>query len=390
MMIFFVDFKVQFCYFEGLIWWCIDIVLEYGQFIFGFEVYEFEEILCIFVGSCCVIGVVSGIDVLQILMMVYGVGLGDVVFVFMFIFMVMVEVLLLFGVSFVFVDVEEDLFNLLIVYFCQCIEEIFVEGCLCLWVIVVVDFFGLLVDYVFLYEIVEEYDFIFMVDVVQSFGGSFDGWWVGFFVLIIMMSFFFVKLLGGYGDGGVVFIDDEEFDDVMCLICMYGKGDDCYDIVCVGMNGRFDILQVVIFLSKFEVFEEEFDVCEVFVDCYDVVLSDVVCMLVCLIGCCFVWVQYMLQVEYCDVVCECLSEKGIFMVVYYLLLMYLQSVYCVYGKGEGLCLVSEVFLQCVFSLLMYFYQSDDVMDCICEEVWEVVFQGFVEKFLLVFSLGVVG
>ncbi|MEM6702620.1 MAG: DegT/DnrJ/EryC1/StrS family aminotransferase [Acidobacteriota bacterium] len=364
----FVDLKAQFRHLEGSIRRRIDTVLEHGQFILGPEVVELEETLRTFAGSRCALGVASGTDALQIPMMAHGVGPGDAVFVPTFTFTATAEVPLLLGASPVFVDVEEDSFNLSIAHLRQCIEETLAEGRLRPRAIVAVDLFGLPADYASLHAIAEEFDLILMADAAQSFGGSLDGRRVGSLAPITTTSFFPAKPLGGYGDGGAVFTDDEELDDVMRSIRMHGKGDDRYDIVRVGVNGRLDTLQAAILLCKLEVFEEELDARDALADRYDAALSDVVRTPARSAGRRSAWAQYTLQVDHRDAVRERLSEKGIPTAVYYPLPMHLQSAYRAHGKGEGSCPVSEALSQRVFSLPMHPYQSDEVTDRVCEEV----------------------
>src|SRR5215211_4712576 len=87
-------------------------VLDHGRFIQGPEVDALEEKLAAFAGVSHCVGVSSGTDALQIAMMAENIGPGDAVFLPAFTYTATAEVPLVLGATPVFVDVEEDTFNL--------------------------------------------------------------------------------------------------------------------------------------------------------------------------------------------------------------------------------------------------------------------------------------
>ena len=178
--------------------------------------------------------------------------------------------------------------------------------------------------------------------------------------------------MGGYGDGGAVFTDDEELDTVMRSIRMHGQGEDRYDIVRVGVNGRLDSLQAAILLSKLEVFEEELERRDALARRYDELLSDTVRTPRRYEGRRSAWAQYTLQVEGRDAVRQSLADRGIPTAVYYPMPMHLQSAYREHGDGVGSCPTSEALSQRVLSLPMHPYQDDEVTETICREVLAAV------------------
>ncbi|MFN3450430.1 MAG: aminotransferase class I/II-fold pyridoxal phosphate-dependent enzyme, partial [Roseococcus sp.] len=92
----------------------IAAVLDSGRFINGPEVAEIEERLAAFAGCAHAVGVSSGTDALQIAMMAEGIGPGDAVFLPAFTYTATAEVPLVLGATPVFVDVEEESFNIAI------------------------------------------------------------------------------------------------------------------------------------------------------------------------------------------------------------------------------------------------------------------------------------
>ena len=74
---------------------------------------------------------------------------------------------------------------------------------------------------------------------------------------ITATSFFPSKPLGCYGDGGALLTNDDVLADAMRSIRSHGKGNDKYDIVRLGMNGRLDTIQAAILIEKLAIFPEE-------------------------------------------------------------------------------------------------------------------------------------
>src|SRR4029078_10634987 len=87
-------------------------VLDHCQFILGPEVYAAEADLARFCGARHAITCASGTDALLMSLMARGIGPGDAVFTPTFTFHATAEVVALVGATPVFVDIEEDSFNL--------------------------------------------------------------------------------------------------------------------------------------------------------------------------------------------------------------------------------------------------------------------------------------
>ena len=97
-------------------------------------------------------------------------------------------------------------------------------------------------------------------DAAQSFGGSRHGKMnCALGCHASATSFFPAKPLGCYGDGGAVFTDDDELAELLKSIRVHGKGEDKYDNVRLGLNGRIDTLQAAILLAKMEIFPQEIE-----------------------------------------------------------------------------------------------------------------------------------
>lgn len=106
----------------------ISQVLTDGNFISGTQVAELEEKLATCVGTKHCVTCGNGTDALTLALMVWGIGAGDAVFVPDFTFFASGETPAYAGATPVFVDVEEDTFNISPASLEEAILEIKREG----------------------------------------------------------------------------------------------------------------------------------------------------------------------------------------------------------------------------------------------------------------------
>lgn len=253
----FIDLKAQYRALQTEINEQIQAVLEAGQFISGPQVKELEQQLADFVGRKHCISCANGTDALQIAYMVYGIGEGDAVFCPDITFISSTEPSKMFGATSVFCDIQPDTYNLCPVSLEKQIQAVIAEGKLTPKAVVAVDILGNPCDFDAIIPICEKYGLILIEDAAQSFGASYKGKRCCAFGQIATTSFFPAKPLGCYGDGGAIFVDDDETAAVIRSICVHGKGPKGkYDNVRVGMNSRLDTLQAAILLPKFKALAE--------------------------------------------------------------------------------------------------------------------------------------
>ncbi len=96
-----------------------------------------------------------------------------------------------------------------------------------------------------------------VADAAQSFGASLDGNKVGTLATYTATSFYPSKPLGGYGDGGAVFTDDDDRAARLRALRNHGKGPGRPDTECLGLNSRLDSIQAAILLEKLRLFPGE-------------------------------------------------------------------------------------------------------------------------------------
>lgn len=250
------DLKAQYQHLKPEIDDAIERVMMSGSYIGGADVEELEEALADFVGvkHCVTCG--NGTDALQLALMAWGIGPGDAVFVPDFTFFSSGEIVSTVGATPVFVDVDESTFNIDPAKLENAISYVETHSVLCPRVIVTVDLFGLPAAYDSISAICEAHDLLLLEDGAQGLGGSIKEQRACSFGDISTTSFFPAKPLGGYGDGGAVFTDDECAAKLIRSFAVHGKGLQKYDNVRIGMNSRLDSIQAAMLRVKLRAFEE--------------------------------------------------------------------------------------------------------------------------------------
>ncbi len=250
----------------------IHTVLHHGRYIMGPEIRELENRLAEFAGAKHCIGVSSGTDALLMPLMAWDIGPGDAVFTTPFTFIATAEVIQLLGATPVFVDIDPSTFNISPEKLRLAIEAVqkndpsihplpsTANGSpLRAKLIIPVDLFGLPADYDPIMKIAEEYGLKVLSDSAQGFGSEYKGKKSGTLGHATATSFFPAKPLGGYGDGGAIFTDDDVLAEMLESIRVHGKGQDKYDNVRIGLNARLDTLQAAVLLAKLDIFPDELE-----------------------------------------------------------------------------------------------------------------------------------
>jgi len=235
-----IDLAAQYQNIQSAMDAAISKVLQHGQFILGPEVAALEQELANYVGVKHVITMSSGTTALQVALMALNVGPGDEVITSPFSFFGTVEVILLLGATPVFVDINPKTYNLDPELLAAAITKNTKA-------IMPVSLYGQCADYAAINQIAKDIPVI--EDAAQSFGAKYKEKYSCGLTTIACTSFFPSKPLGGYGEGGACFTNDDDLALNMRMIMNHGQRQR-YEHVLVGLNGRFDTLQAAIVLTK--------------------------------------------------------------------------------------------------------------------------------------------
>jgi dTDP-4-amino-4,6-dideoxygalactose transaminase len=288
-------------------------------------------------------------------------------FVPAFTFVATVEVAVLAGATPVFVDVRPDSFNLDVKSLEAAIGEAKKRG-LKPRCVIPVDLYGQPADYDAINEIAEAHGLLVIADAAQSFGASLAGNKVGALAAYTATSFYPSKPLGGYGDGGAVFTDDDDGAARLLALRNHGKGPGRPDTECLGLNSRLDSIQAAILLEKLRLFPGEILARQKTADRYNEGLASVAKVPELMAGARSVWAQYTIVTEDRDALAKACREAGVPTAIHYASALnclppYRETPKAPTGLGQAEWLAKRV-----ISLPMHPYLSAEAQDLIVSVV----------------------
>lgn len=242
-----VDLVSQYENIKGEVDAAINEVIQTSRFINGPAVKEFQSDLEKYLGVKHVIPCANGTDALQIAMMALGLKHGDEVITANFTFAATVETIAFLGLVPVLVDVDADTFNIDV----KEIEKAITSKTKA---IIPVHLFGQCADMEKIQDISKKHNLYVIEDTAQAIGADYtftNGTKkkAGTIGNIGTTSFFPSKNLGGYGDGGALYTNDDELAKKCRMIVNHGQSVQ-YHYAILGVNSRLDSIQAAILKVK--------------------------------------------------------------------------------------------------------------------------------------------
>ncbi len=345
-------------------------VLAHGQYIMGPEVKELEAQLADYVGIKHCLACSSGTDALVVPLMAKGVGPGDAVFTSPFTFFASAESISLTGATPVFVDINPDSYNLDPGALEQKMQETINAGKLTPKGIIPVDLFGIAADYDAINAVAAKFNLFVLEDAAQSFGAPYKDRRACGLAEMAATSFYPAKPLGGYGDSGAIFTNDDALYDTMVSLRVHGQSTsgDKYDNVRIGLNARMDTLQAAILLEKLKVYDDEIVLRNEVAQHYTKRLKGILKTPQLPTDQGSVWAQYSVQHPQREKIRAALSDQGIPTAVFYPVPIHLSTAYRHLGHTSGDFPVSEAAAKQIFSLPMHPYLESAQIESICAAI----------------------
>lgn len=342
-------------------------VVRSGQYILGPEIDELEGQLSRFSGAKHALTVANGTDALALALMAFGVKPGDAILLPSFTFAATGEVVVWLGATPIFVDCEVDTFNISPKSLDAGIATAKKLGLRPVGAISV-DLFGLPVDYDAIEPICRTNGLWLLVDAAQSFGSSYKGRSAGSIGRMATTSFFPAKPLGCYGDGGAIFFSEDSMLEVLKSLRVHGQGEDKYDNIRIGMNGRMDTIQAAVLLQKLRIFPDEIIARNSIANAYSSALRHSYLVPEVPVGRTSVWAQYTLRVPggRRDAVVAALNSAGIPVAIYYKKPLHRQTAYRRFPLAEPQLSASDQLAGEVLSVPMHPYLKPDIQGRIVE------------------------
>jgi len=356
----FLDLKRQYRKIKPEIEVAVREVMESGIYIGGDEVASFEKEMAEYTGVKYAISISSGTDALLACLMALGVNQGDEVITSPFTFIATAEVISFLGAKPVFVDIEEDTFNIDPLK----IEKNITERTKC---IIPVHLFGQMADMEKIMEVVEKYGIPVVEDAAQAVGSSINGKKSCTFGNAGCLSFFPSKNLGAFGDGGMILTNDQELASRIRIIKEHGSSRRYYHST-LGFNGRLDAIQAAILRVKLRYLDSWSEMRRKNADYYNQKLSKHVKVPLQKDGYLHVYNQYSICTENRDELVNYLRESGIPTAIYYPLPLHLQNVFQKAGYREGDFPVSEKISKNIVSLPVFPELNEEEREYIAETI----------------------
>lgn len=359
-MIPFIDLNAQYQAYKCEIDERIKSVIDRSAFIMGPEISELEEALASFVGVKHCIGVSSGTMSLEIALRALGIGPGDEVITVPFTWISSAEVISLVGATPVFVDIEQDSYNM---------DPIRLKSAITprTKAIMPVSLFGQMPNIEEINRIADQHGLPVIEDAAQSFGATRNGKRSCGASTIGSTSFFPAKPLGCFGDGGALFTDDDQLAEDMKAIRVHGGKRRHYHTL-VGTNGRLDTLQAAILLAKLPHYPSEVDARAKAGTYYNELLTDYCAVPSTSEGNTHVYAQYTIRQPNREFLSAKLKDAGIPSAIYYPKCLHEQPVFKDLGYSYGDFPVAEKASLEVLSLPMHPFLGRQDLERIAEEI----------------------
>ncbi len=345
----FIDLKKQYKLIEANILQSIQAVLEHGQYIMGPEVAELERQLAKFIGVKHAIVNSSGTDALLMALLALDIQPGDEVITSPFSFFATAEVIALCKAKPVFVDIDPLTYN---------IDADKIEAAITTKTkaIMPVALYGQCADMATINRLSQQYGLAVIEDAAQSFGATYDGRYSCALSTIGCTSFFPSKPLGGYGDSGACFTDDDILAEKLVEIRIHGQSAR-YIHSRVGINGRMDTIQAAILIEKMKLFPEEIARRQRIAQRYEQLLAEVVKTPSIMPGRTSIYAQYTIEVTDRGEFQKQMQALGIPTAVHYPIALHQQQALAYLGYQLGDFPLAEKASKQVISLPMHPYMD---------------------------------
>lgn len=363
-----VDLQKQYLQIKAEIGKAIEEVLTSTAFIQGPQVSDFATALARHTGSEHVVTCANGTDALQIAMMALGLKPDDEVIVPVHTYVATAEVIALLGLIPVFVDVDENTFNIDV----HQLEKAITGKTKA---IVPVHLYGQCADMDSILSIAKAAGLHVIEDAAQALGAEYrfsngQRKTAGTMGTVGTTSFFPSKNLGCYGDGGAIFTQDGALADRIKMISNHGQRIKYHHDI-VGVNSRLDTLQAAILNVKLKYLEGYTAKRNQVADFYDShITSGHVLKPVRAKNSTHVFHQYTVKVngKNRDDFQKYLSSNGIPTMIYYPVPLHLQKAYRRPPFHEGSFPVTEKLSKTVISLPIHTEMDASQLEFICETI----------------------
>jgi dTDP-4-amino-4,6-dideoxygalactose transaminase len=360
------DLQGQYLFLRAEIRRAIDEVCDAQSFTLGPGVERFEKKLAAYCGVKHAIGVSSGTDALLCAMMAMNIQPGDEVICPAFTFFATAGSIARLGARPVFADIDPRTFNL-------DPHEFEARITPRTKAVIPVHLFGQMADMEAINRIAARHGLLVLEDAAQAIGARQGAsracalGWAG------CLSFYPTKNLGGFGDGGAICCNDDDFDRVCRLLRVHGSGQQ-YQHKLLGGMFRLDALQAAVLEVKLKYLDSWHEGRRRNAQLYDRLLAGspvktpVVQTPYIAPGNYCIYNQYCVRVPDRDAVKQRLAEQGVGTAVYYPIPLHLQECFASLGHRSGDFPHSEQACREILALPIYPELTEPEITCVAQQL----------------------
>ncbi len=359
-------------------------VLRSGSYILGQNGAKLEQEIAAISGCKYGIGVANGTDALVLALWALNIGPGDEVITSPFTFAATVEAITLRGATPVFVDADEQTFN---------IDPRLIEAAITprTKAIMPVHLYGLPADMDPIMELAHRFNLKVIEDNAQAIGALYKGKPTGSFGDVACTSFYPTKNLGAAGDAGMLVTNSAETAERLKCLRAHGSKQRYFHEE-LGVNSRLDEIQAAVLLTKVPYLRTWNAGRQIVADMYERAFKGVqgiIAPSISLPGVpataarqhlTHVWHQYTVRVlsdqksnsNARDEMVKQLAERGIGSMCYYPVPLHVQQAFAYLGYKHGDFPVAETLAKEVVSLPMYPELTNDQVKTVVATMRDVI------------------
>ena len=341
-------------------------VIDSQKFILGEEVSKFEAEIAAYCEAKHAIGCASGSDALSLSLLALDIKPGDEVLTTPYTFFATAGAISRAGGVPVFVDVEEDSFNLDV----NQLEDVLAAHPK-VQAIIPVHLFGGCANMDVILALAAARGIAVIEDAAQSIGSEYKHRRAGSLAQMGCFSFFPSKNLGGYGDGGMITTNDSSLAERLTALRVHGRTGK-YFHQWIGVNSRLDALQAAALRVKFRHLDKWTEGRQANAERYRQALGSASVPVVPPVPLDYqtrhVYNQFVIRCDNRDRLQAYLKEQGIGSEIYYPLPLHLQPCYSDLGYGKGAFPVSEKLAETSLALPVHSELATEDIDSICDAI----------------------
>ncbi|MBP7738934.1 MAG: DegT/DnrJ/EryC1/StrS family aminotransferase [Spirochaetes bacterium] len=243
----------------------IDKVLQRGAFILQQELIDFEKAIEKYVNIKHAIGVANGTESMFIALLAAGIKPGDEVILASHTYIATAASVHFSGGVPVLVECGKD----------HLIDPQSIKKAITSKTkfIMPTQLNGRVADMDAIQSIADENNLIIIEDAAQALGAKYKDKYAGTFGLAGSISLYPAKVLGAFGDGGLLFTNDDDMYYKMKCMRDHGRNDDGM-VMMWGVNSRLDNLNAAVLLVKLKYFQKDIERRREIASIYDKRLKD--------------------------------------------------------------------------------------------------------------------